>query len=114
MRKGLEKSVRCYGTRVSNYRPYAYGMKKEGRCWGKEGCLAMARALAGLQNEAGSRLFRKVTPVEVPKSAALRKALRSALKKSLMVPYVGMRNGGIDGDTESRAAIGHVSSIFCL
>ena len=51
MRKGLEKSVRCYGTRVSNYRPYAYGMKKEGRCWGKEGCLAMARVLAGLQNE---------------------------------------------------------------
>ena len=50
MRKGLEKSVRCYGTRVSNYRPYAYGMKKEGRCWGKEGCLAMARVLAGLQN----------------------------------------------------------------
>ncbi|AEQ21902.1 hypothetical protein Acin_0666 [Acidaminococcus intestini RyC-MR95] len=40
--------------------------------------------------------------------------MRSALKKSLMVPYVGMRNGGIDGDTESRAAIGHVSSIFCL
>ncbi|WP_227079683.1 hypothetical protein [Acidaminococcus intestini] len=35
---------------MSNYRPYAYGMKKEGRCWGKEGCLAMARVLAGLQN----------------------------------------------------------------
>ncbi len=113
MRKGLEKSVRCYGTRVSNYRPYAYGMKKEGRCWGKEGCLAMARVLAGLQNdELEAALSSKFKPVKAPKSEELRKALRSALKKSPMVPHVGIRNGGIGGYTASSTAIGHLSSIF--
>jgi hypothetical protein len=51
MREGLEKSVRCYGTCESNHRRYSYRMKKQGRRWGEEGCLVIAKALAGLQNE---------------------------------------------------------------
>ena len=51
MPKGLEKSVRCYGTCEKSHRRHSYRMKKQGRRWGKEGCLAMARALTGLQNE---------------------------------------------------------------
>ena len=113
MRKGLEKSVRCYGTCESNHRRYSYRMKKQGRRWGKEGCLALAKVLAGLQNEElEAALSSKFKPVKAPKSAELRKALRSALKKSPMVPHVGIRNGGIGGYTASSTAIGHLSSIF--
>ena len=73
----------------------------------------MARALAGLQNEElEAALSSKFKPVEAPKSAELRKALRSALKKSPMVPHVGIRNGRIGAYTESRTAIRNVSSIF--
>ena len=51
MRRGLEKSVRCYGTGERSYRRDFYRMKKEGRRWEKEGSLAMAKVLAGLQND---------------------------------------------------------------
>ena len=62
---------------------------------GKEGCLAIAKVLAGLQNEElEAALSSKFKPVEAPKSAELRKALRSALKKSPMVPHVGIRKQG--------------------
>ncbi|WP_418531358.1 hypothetical protein [Phocaeicola sp.] len=71
------------------------------------------KVLAGLQNEElEAALSSKFKPVKAPKSAELRKALRSALKKSPMVPHVGMRNGGIGGYTASSTAIGHLSSIF--
>ena len=113
MRKGLEKSVRCYGTCEKNPRQYSYRMKKQGQRWGKEGCLAIAKVLAGLQNdELEAALSSKFKPVKAPKSEELRKALRSALKKSPMVPHVGIRNGGIGGYTASSTAIGHLSSIF--
>ena len=73
----------------------------------------MAKVLAGLQNdELEAALSSKFKPVEVPKSAELRKALRSALKKSPMVPHVGIRNGRIGGYTASSTAIGHLRSIF--
>lgn len=113
MRKGLEKVAKCYGTCESNHRQYSYRMKKQGRRWGKEGCLAMAKVLAGLQNdELEPALSCKFEPVEAPQSAELRKALRSALKKSPMVPHVGFKNGRIGGYTASSTAIGHLSSIF--
>ena len=113
MRKGLEKSVRCYGTCESNHRRYSYRMKKQGRRWGEEGCLVIAKALAGLQNEElEAALSSKFKPVEAPKSAELRKALRNALQKASMVPHVGIRNGGIGAYTASSTAIGHLSSIF--
>ena len=73
----------------------------------------MARALTGLQNEElEAALSSKFKPVEAPKSAELRKALRSALKKSPMVPHVGIKNGGIGAYTASSTAKGHLSSIF--
>ena len=113
MRKGLEKSVRCYGTCEKSPRQYSYRMKKQGQRWGKEGCLAIAKVLAGLQNdELEAALSSKFKPVKAPKSEELRKALRSALKKSPMVPHVGIRNGGIGAYTASSTAIGHLSSIF--
>ena len=63
MRRGSEKSVRCYGTGKKSHRRYSYRMKKEGRRWGKEGCLAMAKVLAGLQNEElEAALFSKFKP----------------------------------------------------
>ena len=113
MRKGLEKVAKCYGTCESNHRQYSYRMKKQGRRWGKEGCLAMAKVLAGLQNdELEPALSCKFEPVEAPQSAELRKALRCALKKSPMVPHVGFKNGRIGGYTASSTATGHLSSIF--
>jgi hypothetical protein len=84
-------------TRISKQRKVSHG---------KEGCLAMARALAGLQNEElEAALSSKFKPVEAPKSAELRKALRSALKKSPMVPHVGIRNRGIGAYTASSTAM---------
>lgn len=60
----------------------------------------MARVLAGLQNEElEAGLSSKSKPVEAPNSAELRNALRSAVKKSPIVPHVGIRNGGIGGCT---------------
>lgn len=72
----------------------------------------MAKVFAGPQNEElEAALSSKFEPVKAPKSAELRKALRSALKKSPMVPHVGIRNGEIGGYTASSTAIGHLSSI---
>ena len=73
----------------------------------------MAKVLAGLQNEElEAALSSKFKPVKAPKSTELRKALRSALKKSPMASHVGMRNGGMGRYIESITAIGNVSSIF--
>lgn len=73
----------------------------------------MARALTGLQNEElEAGLSSKFKPVEAPKNAELQKALRSALKKSPMVPHMGIKNGGIGGYTASSTAIGPLISIF--
>lgn len=80
---------------------------------GKGRLLSHSQGPCGPANdELEAALSSKFKPVKAPKSEELRKALRSALKKSPMVPHVGIRNGGIGGYTASSTAIGHLSSIF--
>ena len=57
------------------------------------------------KEELEAELSSKFKPVEAPKSAELRKALRSALKKAPMVPHVGIRNRGIGAYTASSTAM---------